>query len=801
MNTRLLYSRFTSRVVLLAAAALLAIQCVPQLHAQALVVSNVWSISTSEGRSYVSATANERGVAYDPQRGFAYIVSRNGTAAKIARVDAATGADLGTFDTNGVTGGTFFLSQIGVSDDAHIYAANLTTGTGGTGANAPFKLYRWVDDGSVPVLIYSGNPLPGGNLRLGDTFDVRGSGTNTEIIAAANATNIVCVFRPTDASLNTFTVSPVLVTGAAIGEFAKGLTFGPTNTFFGRASGSATLRLCRYDFATGTGSSLRTYSIDARISAVDYDPVHNLIGGVLSPNAVSPHAVMLYNLSSGTASLIFSNAFPTPNAANANAVGGINILSNRMISVATVNGVQMTAIEDANIAVPPEISPAIGNLTIVRGGYSSYAVNTSGTKPITYQWYKDGVALTNETNTTLIFTNVTPATAGSYVIEALNFAGSAYSTGTVTISSATLSTVATPLWRIQPGNPTYPWLATDNSARGMAYNPIDNTVIVCSRTVGNSLYVLDAETGVLLRQMNFNGSGGSSGIVINMVGCARDGRVFACNVTTDASGTVPFKIYMWPSDAAGVDPTVLYEGDPGAGSHERWGDNFDVEGGGPENPDLRILAGTRNGTNVFLIRDFGFGDYAARSLIPVTGAAAGSFGLSVALGEGNTFWGKSGGNNLVQVTYDPDAATGAVTRTISGGALSVVGYNIPNRWIGGISIEIPDNVRLIDVSGPQAQELDTEISPVDNANPNGTGAVKFGIDRMFVLESNNSLGAYKLAPILRKSYLGSMLTLTWQGNHILQASGVVNTGYTNVTGASGYQVDMSNTGTTFFRLE
>jgi hypothetical protein len=800
MSTKSFRLHFSMLRVFLVMASFASVVCAPRLHGQALVVSNLWSIPTSEGRSYVSATANERGVAYNPLLNYAYIVSRNGPL-RIARVDAETGVDLGVMDTNGIAGGTFFLSQIGVADDGMIYGANLTTGSGGTGANAAFKLYRWPDDGSGPTMIYNGNPLPGGNLRLGDTFDVRGSGINTEIIAAANATNIVVVFRPTDASLDTFAPSPILVTGAALNEFGKGLTFGPTNTFFGKNSGSATLRLCRYDYNTGVGASLRTYSILSSVAAIDYDPTRDLIGGVQTASGASgPHAVVLYDLSSGAANLVYSNAFPAPITANANVVGGINILSNRMISVATANGVQMTIVEDSNEAVPPSFSTSPGNITIVQGGYSSYNVTASGSKPITYQWFKDSNTLTNETNTTLILTNVTPDTAGSYYVQAFNYAGSAYSsTGTVTITPAVLSSVARQLWRIQPGDAAYPFIASDSLSRGMAYNPANHTLIVCSRTGGNGLHVLDAETGTLLRQMSFNGSGGT--FAINMVGCADDGRVFACNLTTDGT-TTPFKIYLWPSDAAGVNPTEIYAGDPGNGSHDRWGDNFDVQGGSLEIQDIRILAASRNGRLAFLIRDVGLLTYDDRLLINVPDVNPGSFGLSVALAEENSFWGKANGstNYLVKVSYDPVTGAGTPIRFITNSVLSVVGYSVTNQWIGAISLETPDNVRLYDVATTPARPIDTEISPTDNANANGTGSVKFGFERMFVLESNNGVAAFRLAPVLHKSYSGNTLTLVWAGNHTLQASGTVDSGYTNVTTTSGHSVNVSATGTTFFRL-
>jgi hypothetical protein len=774
--------------------------------ADTLVVTNMWSIATTEARNYVTAatTGLERGVAYNPLLGFAYIVSRNVSPLKIARVSAATGADLGSLDITGISGGQFVLSQIGVADDGAIYAANLTVGSAGTTASGPFRLYRWADDGSAPVPIFIGNPMVNsGNtsVRIGDAFDIRGSGINTEIIAAANATNVAFIFRPTDGTLNTFTQSVIVVTGAGLTDFAKGLSFGPTNTFFGKTTASGTLRLSSYNYVAGTngsGASLRTYSILNSVCAIDYDPVHNLVGGVQTANATQPHSVVLYDISSGTATLIYTNSFPAPGTAEANVVGGINILSNRMISVAAANGVQMTQVELLNIAVPPTFSASPSAVTIVEGGYGSFSAAASGSQPITYQWYKNGTAITNETNTTLYLTNLTLADGGQYYAQAINFVGSSYSsTGIVTISSAVLSGVATPIWRV-PGVTNHPWLANDNNSRGFAYNPANNTLIVCSRTGGDALYVLDAETGMFLRQMSFNGSGGT--FAINMVACADDGRVFACNLTT-ASATVAFKIYMWPSDAAGVNPTVIYSGDPSPGvASSRYGDSFDVQGGGLSNPDLRIIAGERDRPLAFLIRDAGFGSYNDVLLINTPAANPGC--LSVSLAEENAFWMKRNGttNYFTRIAYDPTTGAGTVTKLITNNTISVAGYSVENQWLAGISLETPDNIRLYDVAGPIAVALDTDHFPADNLNGNGTGCLKFGGGRLFALDSNCGLMALRLAPTLRYSKSENTLTLLWSGNYTLQASGTINTGYTNVTSTSGYSVDMSTTSTTFFRL-
>ncbi len=59
------------------------------------------------------------------------------------------------------------------------------------------------------------------------------------------------------------------------------------------------------------------------------------------------------------------------------------------------------------------------------------AVTASGTTPFTYQWYKDGVALTGEIQSTLRLTNVPPSLAGTYTVKVTNAAGSVTSSGAV----------------------------------------------------------------------------------------------------------------------------------------------------------------------------------------------------------------------------------------------------------------------------------------------------------------------------------------------------------------------------------
>lgn len=71
------------------------------------------------------------------------------------------------------------------------------------------------------------------------------------------------------------------------------------------------------------------------------------------------------------------------------------------------------------------------------------AVTASGTQPFTYQWYKDGVAVTSATSATLVLTSVATSAAGTYTVRVSNSAGN-------TISDNAVLTVITPV--VAPSN-------------------------------------------------------------------------------------------------------------------------------------------------------------------------------------------------------------------------------------------------------------------------------------------------------------------------------------------------------------
>jgi len=68
------------------------------------------------------------------------------------------------------------------------------------------------------------------------------------------------------------------------------------------------------------------------------------------------------------------------------------------------------------------------------------SVTANGTLPFTYQWYKDGVAVTGATSASLVLTSVTTAAAGTYTAKVTNSAG--YATSDNGVLSVTTPIVA-----------------------------------------------------------------------------------------------------------------------------------------------------------------------------------------------------------------------------------------------------------------------------------------------------------------------------------------------------------------------
>lgn len=94
-------------------------------------------------------------------------------------------------------------------------------------------------------------------------------------------------------------------------------------------------------------------------------------------------------------------------------------------------------------AVAPSITTPPASQTLTVGSALNLTVDASGTTPFTYQWFKDGVAISGATSASYSIASVTTADAGSYTVEITNGGGTVTSAAAVlTVNDSYLSNLS-----------------------------------------------------------------------------------------------------------------------------------------------------------------------------------------------------------------------------------------------------------------------------------------------------------------------------------------------------------------------
>jgi len=102
------------------------------------------------------------------------------------------------------------------------------------------------------------------------------------------------------------------------------------------------------------------------------------------------------------------------------------------------------------VPVAPAFTTQPSSQTVSAGANVMFTAVATGTPTPTLQWYKDNVALSNQTGSTLSLTNVQSANAGSYTVKAVNAAAPSG----VSSNAATLTVKTVPAFTTQPSSQT-----------------------------------------------------------------------------------------------------------------------------------------------------------------------------------------------------------------------------------------------------------------------------------------------------------------------------------------------------------
>jgi MYXO-CTERM domain-containing protein len=216
-----------------------------------------WLAPGDDAGDSVTAGTTERGLAYNPVTGHLLMTSRaSGNQVRI--LNSSTGADLGglTVPAGTVTGSTFPINQVRVAGDGAIYVASLASPMGPT---VPFNIYRWANEAAAtnPTVAFTQAPVTNG-ARLGDNFNVRGSGTGTLLVTgestatgSAGAQNGYMVFSTTNGTAFTSTTIS-FGTPPAVGDFNRGISFLGTGTDVIGKGSPGTARVTTYSGSSGS---------------------------------------------------------------------------------------------------------------------------------------------------------------------------------------------------------------------------------------------------------------------------------------------------------------------------------------------------------------------------------------------------------------------------------------------------------------------------------------------------------------------------------------------------------------------
>jgi hypothetical protein len=315
---------------------------------------------------------------------------------------------------------------------------------------------------------------------------------------------------------------------------------------------------------------------------------------------------------------------------------------------------------------------------------------------------------------------------------------------------------------LAPGERAY--LTTDNTQRGLAYNPVTGNLLLVNRAGGLSVNVINAATGADAGTLALSSSmtGTGNGIFpLNMIAAANDGVIYAANLADTSSAE--FRVYTWANESAV--PTGDYRGQPGT-SQPRLGDTLDVRGVGP---DTELLIGTGNGTfssaankGYMLIRTSGGAPYSASPRdFSTTPPQADDHRLGITFMQGDTVIGTRGGlanfTDLQPARVSTFADDGVATLQASPVLTARGERPMDFAVIGGVPVLATVDtdtsiVRIYDMSNqnsPVLLDQHTNISGASNANGNGVGQVRFGsivndTTTLYALNTNNGIQAFSV---------------------------------------------------------
>lgn len=407
----------------------------------------------------------------------------------------------GSFVVNGGTlGGTGLISgSVDVKVGGTLAPGNATgTFTLGNGLileNGSTNLFQIANGGPNSLLAVQGNLTiqpnsvlavsvsgsafqPSTNTLITYTGTLSGTFNPTVAIAGGTVNGSTSISTSTPGQINLVVIPQVVITSQP-----QDLTVS-TNTpasFTVAATGSATIGYQWYYYGNSTNNTpvLESGATGPTFSIASADPTNSglyavvvsnsyntvmsrfatLIVGNISPVLNGPFNKTVIQGSNVTfsATVVIANPYPTfqwqTNFVNVTGATSTNMtligvpagFDGMTVSLIASN-IAGVAISNATLSVivPPAIAPQPTNITVTAGSSASFVSGASGVPLPTLQWFKNGVVITNQTNSSLPFASAQGSDIANYYLVAVNAAGSVTSSVVkLTVTSTTLASATT----------------------------------------------------------------------------------------------------------------------------------------------------------------------------------------------------------------------------------------------------------------------------------------------------------------------------------------------------------------------
>jgi len=508
------------------------------------------------GTTSSAALSNGQGTTVGMPPGLTFVASWVNRATTIGGYISGTPTTAGSypFSVTCVSPGNAQLSQaitITVTGSVAPTAPAITSQPAASnvvaGKNASFTVTA---SGTAPLAYFwlkNGNPLA-------NAGNVSGATTATLTLASVSATDAAnysvlvsnSVGTVTSAAAALTVILPPALTSQPVPQTQS---VGGTATFSATATGSAPLSyfwlfngtaLVNGAKYSGANSGSLTVTPVATADAGNYSLlVSNLAGTVTSsvaaltvvssPTILTPPAnvsVIAGNAASftvtatGSAQLSYQwlkNGAPLVSGGNISgtATATLNLsavtaldAASYSVTVSNALGAITSAAATLTVAVPPAITAQPSGATLLAGTNASFTVIASGTAPLSYQWLKNGVAISGATGATLTLSAITVANTANYSVTVTN------AVGTATSTSATLTVLAAPAILTQPANLT----VAQGSPASFAVS-VSGTAPLSFQWLKYGVALAGATSNVLaLSVVTTNDAGNYSVVVTNSVG-------------------------------------------------------------------------------------------------------------------------------------------------------------------------------------------------------------------------------------------------------------------------------------------